>query len=74
MYSTTISNRLPDYNKVANCCRYVDSNPHSFYREPVMKTLTVREVSDVVYAVFKEEAKADHRSLQEQVRWVLAKE
>jgi len=39
-----------------------------------MKTLTVREVPDVVYAVFKEEAEANHRSLQEQVRWVLAKE
>ena len=39
-----------------------------------MKTLTVREVPDAVYAVLKEEAAANNRSLQEQVRWVLAKE
>jgi plasmid stability protein len=39
-----------------------------------MKTLTVREVPDAVYAFLKEEAGTNCRSLQEQVRWVLAKE
>ena len=39
-----------------------------------MKTLTVREVPDAVYAVLKEEADANCRSLQAQVRWVLTKE
>jgi len=39
-----------------------------------MKTLTVREVPDAVYTVLKEEAEVNNRSLQEQVRWVLAKE
>jgi len=39
-----------------------------------MKTLTVREVPDVVYTVLKEEAEMNNRSLQEQVRWILAKE
>lgn len=39
-----------------------------------MKTLTVREVPDAVYATLKSEAEANHRSLQEQVRWVLSKE
>jgi hypothetical protein len=39
-----------------------------------MKTLTVREVPDAVYTVLKEEADANCRSLQAQVRWVLAKE
>lgn len=39
-----------------------------------MKTLTVREVPDAVYAVLKEEAVTNGRSLQAQVLWVLAKE
>ena len=39
-----------------------------------MKTLTVREVPDEVYGVIKQEAEANHRSIQEQVRYVLAKE
>lgn len=39
-----------------------------------MRTLTVREVPDEVYAVLKLEAEATHRNLREQVRWVLAKE
>ncbi len=39
-----------------------------------MKTLTVREVPDTVYAVLKEEAETNGRSLQAQVLWVLAKE
>jgi plasmid stability protein len=39
-----------------------------------MKTLTVREVPDAVYAVLKEEAVTSGRSLQAQVRWVLEKE
>jgi plasmid stability protein len=39
-----------------------------------MKTLTVREVPDAVYTVLKEEAATTGRSLQEQVRWILAKE
>jgi len=39
-----------------------------------MKTLTVREVPDAVYEVIVREAKDNHRSIQEQVRMVLAKE
>ena len=39
-----------------------------------MKTMTVREVPDEVYAVIRREAEANHRSLQEQVRYVLEKE
>jgi len=39
-----------------------------------MKTLTVREVPDEVYTVIRREAEANHRSIQEQVRHVLAKE
>lgn len=39
-----------------------------------MKTLTIREVPDQVYAVITREAKTCHRSIQEQVRFVLAKE
>ncbi len=39
-----------------------------------MKTLTVREVPDEVYAVLKNEADTNCRSLQAQVLWVLAKE
>jgi len=39
-----------------------------------MKTLTVREVPDAVYAALKEEAATNCRSLQDQVRWVLTKE
>lgn len=39
-----------------------------------MKTLTVRELPDAVYAVLKEEAATNGRSLQAQVRWVLEKE
>jgi len=39
-----------------------------------MKTLTVREVPDVVYDVLKEEARTQGRSIQAQVRWVLEKE
>ena len=39
-----------------------------------MKTLTVREVPDEVYAALKDEAETNCRSLQAQVLWVLAKE
>ncbi len=39
-----------------------------------MKTLTVREVPDEVYGVIRQEAEANHRSIQEQVRYILAKE
>lgn len=39
-----------------------------------MKTLTIREVPDEVYAVIRREAESGHRSIQEQVRYVLAKE
>jgi plasmid stability protein len=39
-----------------------------------MKTLTVREVPDEVYAVICKEAATNQRSIQEQVRQILAKE
>lgn len=39
-----------------------------------MKTLTVREVPDEVYAVIRHEAETNQRSIQEQVRYILAKE
>ncbi len=39
-----------------------------------MKALTIREVPDAVYAVIRQEAEANHRSIQEQVRYVLEKE
>ena len=39
-----------------------------------MKMLTVREVPDNVYSVIRQEADDNHRSLQEQVRFILAKE
>jgi plasmid stability protein len=39
-----------------------------------MKHLTVREVPDEVYAAIKEQAGENHRSIQEQVRYVLEKE
>ena len=39
-----------------------------------MKTLTVRDVPDAVYEVIVREAHDNHRSIQEQVRMVLAKE
>lgn len=39
-----------------------------------MKTLTVREVPDEVYAVIREEASTNQRSIQEQVRYILTKE
>lgn len=39
-----------------------------------MKTLTVREVPDEVYAVIREEAATNQRSIQEQVRYILSKE
>jgi hypothetical protein len=39
-----------------------------------MKTLTIRDVPDEVYTVIAREAREGHRSLQEQVRFVLAKE
>lgn len=51
----------------------IDSNMHSRYVAD-MKTLTVREVPDEVYGVIKQEAEANQRSIQEQVRYVLAKE
>ena len=46
----------------------------SQYYADEMKTLTVREVPDEVYAVIRREAERNHRSLQEQVRQVLEKE
>ena len=45
-----------------------------FFHAAGVKTLTVREVPDSVYTVLKKEAQSNCRSLQEQVRWVLAKE
>ena len=39
-----------------------------------MKTLTVREVADEVYTTLRECAELNHRSLQEQVREILARE
>jgi len=39
-----------------------------------MKTLTVREVPDMVYAVLKETTQTHGRSLQAQILWVLEKE
>lgn len=39
-----------------------------------MKTLTVREVPPEVYAAIKRDAQSARRSIQEQVRYVLAKE
>ena len=39
-----------------------------------MKTLTVREVPDEVYQVIRQEAEANQRSIQEQVRYILTKE
>jgi plasmid stability protein len=39
-----------------------------------MKTLTIREVPDDVYAAIVREAQVGQRSIQEQVRFVLAKE
>ncbi len=39
-----------------------------------MKTLTVREVPEEVYAAIRRDAKSCRRSIQEQVRYVLAKE
>jgi plasmid stability protein len=39
-----------------------------------MKTLTIREVPDDVYAVICRDARAGHRSIQEQVRLVLTRE
>jgi hypothetical protein len=39
-----------------------------------MKTLTIRDVPDEVYDAIVREAKAGQRSIQEQVRFVLAKE
>jgi hypothetical protein len=39
-----------------------------------MKTLTIRDVPDEVYTVIAREARDGHRSLQEQVRFVLTKE
>jgi plasmid stability protein len=39
-----------------------------------MRTLTVREVTDEVYTTLRECAELNHRSLQEQVRDILARE
>jgi len=39
-----------------------------------MKTMTVREVPDEVYTVICREAKVHHRSIQEQVRYILEKD
>ncbi len=39
-----------------------------------MKILTIREVPDDVYEELKRQAKANHRSLQEQMRMTLVKE
>ncbi len=39
-----------------------------------MKTLTVRDVPDVVYEVLRKDAAAQGRSLQAQIRWVLEKD
>lgn len=39
-----------------------------------MKTLTIREVPDEVYAVLKEQAQSSNRSLQAQILWIMAKE
>jgi plasmid stability protein len=39
-----------------------------------MKSLTVREVPDDVYATLKKHAKKNHRSLQEQMRLILIRE
>ncbi len=39
-----------------------------------MKNMTIREVPDDVYAVICREAKENHRSIQDQVRHILAKE
>ena len=57
----------------AFCILTIDIVTHSFHYCGV-KTLTVREVPDSVYTVLKKEAQTNCRSLQEQVRWVLAKE
>ena len=50
-----------------------DSIIQSYYAD-VMKTLTIREVPDDVYTYIVDEAKSHHRSIQEQVRYVLGKE
>ena len=39
-----------------------------------MKVLTIREVPDDVYEELRRQAKANHRSLQEQMRMTLIKE
>jgi plasmid stability protein len=39
-----------------------------------MKTMTIREVPDQVYAAICAQAETSHRSIQEQVRYVLEKE
>lgn len=39
-----------------------------------MKTMTIRNIPDSVYAILVERARQEHRSLQEQVRYVLANE
>jgi plasmid stability protein len=41
---------------------------------PGMKTMTIREIPDAVYSVIRREAETNHRSLQEQVRFILDKE
>ncbi len=39
-----------------------------------MKTMTIRNIPDPVYNTLVEAARHEHRSLQEQVRYVLANE
>jgi hypothetical protein len=37
----------------------------------IMKTMTIRNVPDPVYDALAESARSEHRSLQEQVRYIL---
>ena len=40
-------------------------------QKSIMKTMTLRNIPDPVYEALAENARAEHRSLQEQVRYIL---